>query len=77
MPVERAYAASVATLQVDAVNPELVELPLGLNLLFWLAHMVRWELTCGFCRTRFRAWILWRVMPTRCPACGTLNRVRR
>jgi hypothetical protein len=67
----------VARLVVDAINPELVELPFGLNLLFSLAHAVRWEMTCGFCRTRFRAWVLWRIFPADCPACRTLNRVPR
>jgi hypothetical protein len=66
----------VALLEVNAINPEPVELPLGFNLFFWLGHTARWEMTCGFCRTRFRAWVLWRVMPARCPACGTLNQVR-
>ena len=67
----------MAYLEVDAINPQLVELPFGLNLFLWLGHMVPWELTCGFCRTRFRVWILYYVLPARCPACGTLNRVRR
>ena len=75
--VETCSLRSVALLEANAINPEPVELPLGLNLLFWLAHAVRSEMTSGFCRTRFRAWVLWREMPARCPACGTLYRAPR
>lgn len=61
-------------LEVEAINP----VRLGLfppNLLFIFA---RWEVTCGFCRTRFKRTVLdlmvrsW-MSRVACPACGTHN----
>ena len=61
-------------LEVVAINP----VRLGLcppNLLFVFA---RWEVTCGFCRTRFRRTVLDLVIGSRmswiaCTGCGTHN----
>jgi len=66
----------MTTLEVNAINPGLVEHPFGLGLPFRLGSSGLWELTCGFCRTRFSSWMLYRL-PARCPVCGTLNQVRR
>jgi hypothetical protein len=60
----------MARLTVDAINPELIEpWPAALTAL----GVVRWELTCGFCRTRFRrtVWMIWSLAA--CRACGTRN----
>ena len=61
-------------LEVEAVNP----VRLGMfppNLLFAFA---RWEVTCGFCRIRFRRTVLDLMVGSKmsrvaCPACGTYN----
>ena len=61
-------------LEVEAINPVRFDL-FPPNLLFEFA---RWEVTCGFCRTRFRRTALDRTAGSRrsrvaCPACGTQN----
>jgi len=61
-------------LEVEAVNP----VRLGMfppNLLFIFA---RWEVTCGFCRTRFKRIVLDLMVGSKmswvgCPACGAHN----
>jgi hypothetical protein len=61
-------------LEVEAINP----VRLGLfppNLLFIFA---RWEVTCGFCRTRFRRTVLDLMVGSKmswiaCTGCGTHN----
>jgi LSD1 subclass zinc finger protein len=60
-------------LRLAAINPQQRGW-----LLASLGIIARWEVTCGFCRTRFtnpvfemlRGSVLSEV---RCPACGTLN----
>jgi hypothetical protein len=61
-------------LEVEAINP----VRLGMfppNLLFAFG---RWEVTCGFCRTRFRRTVLDLMVGSRmswvaCPECGAHN----
>jgi hypothetical protein len=61
-------------LEVEAVNP----VRLGMfppNLLFAFA---RWEVTCGFCRTRFKRTVLDLMVGSKmssvgCPGCGAHN----
>ena len=61
-------------LEVEAINP----VRLGMfppNVLYVVG---RWEVTCGFCRTRFRRIVLDVIIGSRlskvtCPACGTHN----
>jgi len=60
-------------LQVEGINPiRYGWLPANLGIL------ARWEVTCGFCRSRFSrlAWDLpmgtW-LSAISCPACGTRN----
>lgn len=57
-------------LTVNAINPVFDE---SFRSLRWLVRAARWELTCGFCRTRFKdtGWILRSTAV--CPACGTRN----
>jgi uncharacterized Zn-finger protein len=57
-------------LTVDAINPVLDESwPRALSAM----GFVRWEVTCGFCRTRFgSAGRSWRDLVV-CPLCGTRN----
>lgn len=68
----RQEEAGVA-LEVEAINPvRLGWLPSSLGI------FGRWEVTCGFCRTRFAryAWELMigsRMSWVACPACGTHN----
>ena len=61
-------------LEVEASIPVRFDL-FPPNLLFEFA---RWEVTCGFCRTRFRCTALDRTVGSRtrrvaCPACGSHN----
>ena len=61
-------------LDVEAINPVSTDL-LPANPLFVFA---RWQVTCGFCRTRFERTALDRTAGSRmsrvaCPACGTHN----
>ncbi len=60
-------------LEVEAINPVRRSfLPANLGIL------ATWEVTCGFCRTRF-ARLRWELMAgsrmssVACPACGTHN----
>jgi hypothetical protein len=61
-------------LEVEAINPIRVgAFPPNLLYVF-----VRWEVTCGFCRTRFTRWVLELFFGSRlswvaCPQCGTHN----
>jgi len=59
-------------LVVDAINPVMDGAWKSLR---WLVRAVRWEATCGFCRTRFSetGWIL--RSSAVCPHCGTRNRL--
>lgn len=61
-------------LTVDGINPQLVE---RTPAVLWRFGLVAVDLTCGFCRTRFRA-VIWvgREVAT-CPACGTRNQLER
>lgn len=60
-------------LEVEGINPvRLAWLPSNLGIIG------RWEVTCGFCRTRFArlAWELMigsRMSWVACPDCGTHN----
>lgn len=60
-------------LEVEAINPVRSGwLPANLGIL------ARWEVTCGFCRTRFARFV-WELLAgsrmswVSCPACGTHN----
>lgn len=63
----------LVALEVEAINPVQVGwLPSNLSL------VARWEVTCGFCRVRFRRTLVELLWGTRlswvgCPACGTHN----
>jgi rRNA maturation endonuclease Nob1 len=57
-------------LKVEAINPVL---DTSLRSLFWVVRAARWELTCGFCRTRFQGTVWLFASSTVCPACGTRN----
>ena len=61
-------------LTVDAINPQLVE---RMPPVLWRFGLVAVDLTCGFCRTTFRA-VIWvgREMAT-CQTCGTRNLLER
>jgi hypothetical protein len=59
-------------LEVEAINPVRVAFIPGLSV------FASWEVTCGFCRTRFRRFVLELIVGSRmswagCPACGTHN----
>ena len=61
-------------LEVEAINPIRVGM-FPPNVLYVFA---RWEVTCGFCRTRFRRNVLELMAGSRmswvaCPECGTHN----
>lgn len=60
----------MSQLKVDAINPVLDE---SFRSLRWLVRAARWEVTCGFCRSRFKdtGWMLRGSVV--CPACGTRN----
>jgi rRNA maturation endonuclease Nob1 len=57
-------------LRVEAINPVLDE---SWRSFRWVVRAARWEVTCGFCRTRFKdtGWMLRSSVV--CPACGTRN----
>ena len=55
-------------LKVEAIDPVLVT---GWRSLVWVFRGVEWELTCGFCRERFRR-VVWLFSGSVvCSACGT------
>ncbi len=56
-------------LVVEAINP----VPDSWRSLRWMVRAFRWELTCGFCKTRFAdtGWVARTTV--NCPACGTKN----
>ncbi len=61
-------------LEVEAINPVRVGM-FPPNVLYVVARL---EVTCGFCRTRFRRTVLDLIIGSRlsrvaCPACGTHN----
>ena len=57
-------------LKVEAINPVLIT---GWRSFVWLSRRVEWELTCGFCRTRFRRTVWMASGSVVCPACETRN----
>ena len=61
-------------LTVDAINPQPVE---QMPPVLWRFGLIAVDLTCGFCRTSFRA-VIWvaREIAT-CPACGSRNVLER
>lgn len=64
----------MARLTVDAINPQPVD---RMPPVLWRFGLIAVDLTCGFCRTAFRA-VIWvgREVAT-CPACGTRNLLER
>ena len=64
----------MARLTVDAINPQPVE---RMPRVLWRFGLIAVDLTCGFCRTSFRA-VIWvaREIAT-CPACGSRNLLER
>jgi hypothetical protein len=63
---------SVVALEVKAINPVRSAFIPGLSV------VASWEVTCGFCRTRFRRVVFELIVGSRmswvgCPACGTHN----
>ena len=60
----------MSQLELEAINPVRTD---SWRTLHWVARMGRWELTCGFCRTRFtsvRSFVRSSIV---CPGCGTRN----
>jgi hypothetical protein len=57
-------------LKVEAINASRTG---SFRSLLWAVRASRWELTCGFCRTRFKhtGWVF--RSSAVCPACGTCN----
>jgi hypothetical protein len=60
----------MAQLKIDAINPVRTD---TWTTFLWVARMARWELTCGFCRTRFTSSGMFFRSSAVCPACGTRN----
>lgn len=60
----------MSQLRVEAINPVLDEAWRSFR---WVVRAARWEVTCGFCRTRFKdtGWMLRSSVV--CRACGTRN----
>lgn len=58
-------------LKVNAINARLQDGLLGL--LLGMARSARWELTCGFCKERFRKVQYLASSTAVCPYCGTRN----
>jgi hypothetical protein len=58
-------------LQLRAIDPQL-DIGLAAALLASM-YFARWELTCGFCRTRFRKTQIFTFTWADCPNCGTRN----
>ncbi len=63
----------MALLQVEAINPVLTTT--GWRSMLWLIRGADWNLTCGFCRTRFHTIAYLGAMSIDCPECGTRNRL--
>lgn len=63
--------AVAAQLKVRAIDARLESGPLGL--LLSLIRGARWELTCGFCKERFRKIQYIFTGFADCPYCGTRN----
>jgi hypothetical protein len=64
----------MAPLTVDAINPQLVE---RMPPVLWRFGLIAVDLTCGFCRTTFRAVVWVGREVAGCPACGTRNLLER
>lgn len=68
----RGYACRVGQLKVWAVNAQLDD-----GRVAWLLgtffRVARWELTCGFCKERFRKTQYYVSSTAVCPHCGTRN----
>ena len=65
------YPAAVGQLRLNAINAQLETGLVGL--LLGMIRGARWELTCGFCKERFRK-VQFMVFSTAvCPYCGTRN----
>lgn len=65
--------ASQRVLELEAINPARVD-----GFVSGLAVMARWQVTCGFCRTRFEGdvmetWVGSALSWVACPSCGTRN----
>jgi len=60
----------VGTLRVNAIDARWIDRWL---LVVTLGMFWRWELTCGFCRTRFRKDKFVAGDSAECPVCGTRN----
>jgi hypothetical protein len=61
-------------LKVEAIDPVLMT---GWRSLLSLVRGAEWELTCGFCRVRFRKIVSLFASSVTCPACGTRNLLTR
>jgi rRNA maturation endonuclease Nob1 len=73
--MDRDYPRGVAQLKVNAINPRMERGVVGL--LLGMVRTARWELTCGFCRERFRNFQFLLSSTAVCPFCGTSNLLRR
>ena len=68
--VERPYPLGVAQLKLNAIDAQLLNRWLDF---LWIFRVARWELTCGFCRMRFKKDVYWVASWIDCPGCGTRN----
>ena len=63
--------ARVGQLRLNAIDARFAT-----GLIGWLLGMVRclrWDLTCGFCKGRFRKVLHFAYSTADCPYCGTRN----
>ena len=69
----RSNVLSVGTLTIDAIGAERIDTWRSLH---WTLRLVRWEVTCAFCRLRFRRSTWYIRSFVECPECGTRNVIR-
>jgi hypothetical protein len=60
----------VGPLEIEAINAERID---SWRSFSWVVRLTRWELTCGFCRLRFRRLAPFARSEIDCPQCGTRN----
>jgi len=65
------YPPEVGQLTVRAIDPRLQNGIRGF--LLGMIRGARWELTCGFCKERFRTLQHLFLLTADCPFCGTRN----
>ena len=60
----------MSILKIEAINPVRTDTWRSLH---WVVRAARWELTCGFCRTRIERVTYFVSTNIVCPACGARN----